>query len=88
METSMDSGVGGPVIVDGADGGGRGVARHSDVSIARPAARHLSPCLVPARARDADSGASKFGGINWPATRVFSASGDCVFNLMTVCSMG
>ena len=35
METTIDGGVGGPVIVDGADGGGRGVARHSDVSIAR-----------------------------------------------------
>ena len=37
METTIDGGVGGPVIVDGADGGGRGVARHSDVSIARAA---------------------------------------------------
>eukprot|EP00964_Phaeocystis_antarctica_P129064 scaffold92907_cov63-Phaeocystis_antarctica.AAC.9 len=52
MNTCIGGGVGGAVIVDGADGGGRGVARHSDVSIARPAARRLCPCLVPARARE------------------------------------
>ena len=42
MEMTINGGVGGPVIVDGADGGGRGTshasarARPSDVSMARP----------------------------------------------------
>ena len=69
MNTCIGGGVGGAVIVDGADGGGRGVARHSDVSIARPAARRLCPCLVPARARR--SGGERGGGTTFAMKQVW-----------------
>ena len=48
---AMGGGVGGEVIVGGADGGGSGTARepHSDVSIARPALKQLKTLpVVPA----------------------------------------
>ena len=62
----VGGGVGGEVIVGGADGGGSGTVRepHSDVSIARPA---LKLPVVPAAARHASASgllvrsATKFG---------------------------
>ena len=47
---AMGGGVGGEVIVGGADGGGSGTARepHSDVSIARPALAPQTLPVVPA----------------------------------------